>query len=61
MRAAHIKSGADFAAALDLGRNQAQRTISAIKRGEDVTVKKTVALAMSALAQGLKPWDDYDR
>ena len=56
-----IKSGAHLSNTLGVGRNQAQRAIAAAKLGEDVTVKKTFALGMTALAQGLKPWDDYNR
>lgn len=52
MQTTGIKSGADLSNTLGVGRNQAQRAIAAAKLGEDVTVKKTFALAMTAWRRG---------
>lgn len=47
--------------ALGWGRNAAARHVADAKAGRDVDVPPYVALAMSAVAQGLKPWDAYER
>lgn len=47
--------------ALGISRNNAQEIVADVKAGRDIKVKRTVALAMSAIAQGLKPWDEYER
>lgn len=47
--------------ALGLGRNAAARYVAAAKKGEDVPLPRYTAPAMSAVAQGLKPWDEYRR
>ncbi|OCC05146.1 hypothetical protein BA190_09525 [Labrys sp. WJW] len=46
----------DVAERLGTGRNIAQRWLALAKAGEDVPVQHSYALAMSALASGLKPW-----
>lgn len=55
------RSAADVTRKLDIGRNQAQAMVTAAKSGADVEVKRVVALAMTALANGLQPWDAYER
>ncbi|WP_319498099.1 hypothetical protein [uncultured Cohaesibacter sp.] len=42
-------------------RIHAQKIMAAVKSGESVTLKQVDELAMSALAQGLRKWSDYDR
>jgi len=44
---------------LGLGRNAAARYVAAAKAGQDVELPRYMGLAMSAYAQGLKPWDEY--
>ncbi len=61
MDAVGAKSGADVARILDTARNTSQAWVSAARAGDDVPIKKHVALAMSAVAQHLKPWDEYRR
>ena len=51
----------EAAALLGVGRNLMQRWFAAARADKDVPVGKSYALAMSAVAQGLKPWDDYKR
>lgn len=51
----------EVADSLGLSRNVAQRIVADVKAGEDIEVKRTVQLAMSAVAQKLKPWGDYQR
>ena len=46
---------------LHIARETARVMVEAARDGRDVSVKPTVALAMTALAQGLKPWDEYER
>lgn len=48
-------------AALGLGRNAAARYVAAAKAGEDIDLPRYTRLAMTAHAQGLKPWDEYER
>ncbi|MCI5087132.1 MAG: hypothetical protein MRY67_14520 [Rhodovulum sp.] len=54
-------SGADITRSLGLGRNQAQTLVARARAGEDVQIKPAIALAMTAIANGLRPWDHYDR
>ena len=61
MGAVGARFAVDVAEILGLSRVTATNLVSAAKAGHDVEVKKTVALAMSATAQRLKPWDDYER
>ncbi|MCV6548542.1 MAG: hypothetical protein OIF56_14890 [Cohaesibacter sp.] len=56
-----LKKGTDLSKALGWNRNRAQEIIKAMKAGEAVELKKVDELAMSALAQNLKPWSEYDR
>lgn len=49
-------TASEVAFKLGIHRNSAQKIVSDIKLGEDVEIKRTVALAMAALAQGLEPW-----
>lgn len=56
-----ISRAGDFATSIGVGRNQAQAYYAAAREGQDVEIKRPVALAMSAIAQGLKPWDEYER
>lgn len=61
MKLVGAKSAADLITTIGLSRNTAQVLVQKAKEGEDLTLKRTVLLAMSAVAQGLKPWDEYER
>lgn len=61
METVKIRYAADIVTLLDVNRNTAAQWLALARDGQDVPVKRTVALAMSAVAQGLKPWDDYSR
>lgn len=61
MNAVGATYGTDVMEILGLSRNVATQLVTAAKAGQDVEVKRTVALAMSATAQRLKPWDEYER
>ena len=61
MQATGHKTAGSVGEALGLSRNIAQRIVADAKSGADLDLKKTVELAMSAVAQGLKPWGDYER
>lgn len=61
MDAVGARYGVEVMEILGLSRNTATQMVTAAKAGEDVEVKRTVALAMSAAAQKLKPWDEYER
>jgi hypothetical protein len=61
MDAVGARFAADVVEKLGISRNTAQEWLALAKDGQDVPVKRVVALAMSAVAQGLKPWDEYDR
>lgn len=56
-----IKYATDVAAKLGLARETARKMVEAARAGHDVPVKRTVALAMTAIANSLRPWDEYDR
>lgn len=56
-----IRFGADVERLLGVGRNQAVAWVTTAGLGKDVPIKKSVALAMTALANDLKPWDEYER
>ncbi|WP_316860887.1 hypothetical protein [uncultured Cohaesibacter sp.] len=56
-----IKTGLDLEKTLGWSRVTAQKNLAAAKSGELVTLKVVDELAMSAIAQGLKKWSDYDR
>jgi hypothetical protein len=55
------KSARDVSDRLKISHRFAQDIVQAARAGTDPPVKPTVALAMSAVAQGLKPWDEYER
>lgn len=61
MSATGNTSAADLVRALDLGRNNAQDMVAKARAGEDIHIKRAVALAMTAVANGLRPWDEYER
>jgi hypothetical protein len=61
MGAVNARYAADVIELLDVSRNTAREWVAAAKEGRDVPVKRSIALAMSEVAQGLKPWDQYDR
>lgn len=61
METTGYKSAADIVRHLDVGRNLAQRWLTSAQAGEDLPIKKTVALAMTAAANGLLPWDELER
>jgi len=47
--------------ALDASRNTVQGWFVDAEEGNDLKIKRTTALAMSAIHQGLRPWDEYER
>lgn len=49
------------AGALGMARETARAMVSDAKAGNDVHPKRAVQLAMTALANNLRPWGDYDR
>lgn len=55
------RTAADVSERLGLSRNIAQTMVATAKAGQDVETKQYVALAMTALANGLRPWDAYMR
>lgn len=61
MDAVGARFAADMVEKIGINRNTAQEWLALAKDGHDVPVKRSVALAMSAVAQGLKPWDSYER
>ena len=61
MKHTGCRSAADVVRHLGVGRNHAQGMVAAAEAGADVEIKRTVALAMTAIANGLRPWDDYER
>jgi hypothetical protein len=61
MQVTKCKTAADIVRTLDVGRNIAQGWVASAEAGEDVAIKRTVALAMTAIANGLRPWDEYER
>lgn len=61
MQVTGCKSAADIIRTLGVARNIAQVWVASAEAGEDVAIKRTVALAMTAVANGLRPWDDYER
>ncbi len=61
MQRTGCRSAVDVVRHLGIGRNQAQDMVAAAEGGADIDVKRTVALAMTAIANGLRPWDDYER
>ncbi len=60
MDVAGCKNAADIVRTLGVGRNQAQSWLADAKEGKAVSVKPTVALAMSAVAAPLDPWPHKD-
>ncbi|HEY8262383.1 MAG TPA: hypothetical protein VIG55_14310 [Methylosinus sp.] len=58
--AVNARYAANVIELLDVSRNTAQEWVASAKEGRDVPVKR-IALAMSAVARGLKPRDQYDR
>lgn len=56
------KTGNRFAADMvretGMSRNDAQKLYRAAKSGEDVEIRRQLALAMSAIAAGLGPWGE---
>ena len=56
-----ITKASELVEAIGWSRIHAQKIMSAVKSGEPVNLKKVDELAMSAIAQGLKKWSDYER
>lgn len=56
-----IRYATDVGTELGLSRETARKMVEAAKAGQDVPMKRTVSLAMTALANSLKPWDQYER
>lgn len=57
----NIKKASELVALTDWSRNRCQLLMNDAEAGKSVQIKKSDDLAMSALAQGLKKWSDYDR
>ena len=60
MSEAGCKNAADIVRTLGVGRNISQGWFTDAKNGKDVTVKRGVALAMSATAAKLTPWPNKE-
>lgn len=58
MDAAECQTAADVIRTLGCGRNQAEAWVGAARQGEEISVKRAVALAMAAVAAGLTPWPE---
>lgn len=56
-----LTSARKVAHELDASRNLVQRWFVDAKAGKDVEIKKSIRFAMTAIAQGLRPWDEYER
>ena len=52
---------ADFVRLLGVHRSVAEPWLTLAKAGADAPVRHPEAFAMSAIAQGLKPWDEYEK
>lgn len=61
MDAVGIKTATDVGRTLGLSREWSRRYVVAAKAGEEVDMKLSTRLAMTALANGLRPWDEYER
>lgn len=61
MERADCKSAVAVGEALGLARETARKLVADAKAGKDVSVKRPVALAMTALANDLRPWNEYER
>lgn len=61
MNKAGCHNAADIVRTLGVGRNQAQTWLADAKDGKAVTVRPSVALAMSATAAALPPWPHKDQ
>ena len=61
MDAAKARFAADIVRMIGVNRNTAQRWVAAAEAGEDLDIKPTVALAMSAAVAGLQPWGTTER
>ena len=61
MQKCGFKSARQVETALGWSRNAAARYVADAKAGREVDVPKYVALAMSAVVNGLKPWNEYER
>lgn len=47
--------------ALDASRNTVQQWFKDAEEGKDVKIKRSTALAMTAIHMNLMPWDEYQR
>ena len=56
METVGISKAADIVRLLGISRNHAQIMVKTAKAGNDVEIKLSLALAMSAVANGLEPW-----
>jgi hypothetical protein len=54
------RHAADLVRETGMSRNDAQKLYRAAKAGEDLEIRQTLALAMSAIAAGLKPWGERE-
>jgi hypothetical protein len=52
------RHAADLPDLIGVNRNTAQEWLALAKAGADVPVKRTAALAMTAVAHGLEPWGE---
>lgn len=53
-----FKYAADIVRCLGVSRNHAQQQIVTTQAGEPLTIKKSLAMAMSAAQAGLMPWPE---
>jgi hypothetical protein len=58
MDAVQARFAADVSASIGVNRNTAQEWLALARDGNDVPVKRTIALAMTAAALGALPWGD---
>ena len=56
-----LDTAIEVSKALNASRNLSQRWVSDAKAGKDLDIKRVTALAMTAISQGLRPWDEYER
>lgn len=58
METTGIRKAVEIVDQLGVGRNQAQQMVADARAGNDLDVKKAVALAMRAIADDRPPWGE---
>ncbi|MBY6239788.1 hypothetical protein [Methylosinus sp. Sm6] len=61
MEAVGARFAADIVERIGVNRNTAQEWLALAKDGRDVSIKRSIALAMSASAAGLSPWGEAEK